>query len=973
MLVRTLPTSTPATVAVGAHGYGYIFTGNGNKPQRVDLTDGTCVDMGIPAPSDPPSVTPTGDPKLYVARIDVVDGGNMYHEAPRVTVGTTTNRGAEPCKARAYLRGNAVSEVVVLDHGRGFAGTPPVALSDTHSTGAQLTAVLDTTAPQDRITAVESSQPSTYPCLPFWSPLDSQVCAGWYGSQFWGDGLSWSMGLPDGHTIAFAGRRGRLLDFDITTAGGTPAKVRVTFDTVAVPAIGGANAPVSPPVIVWYCTRIVETQIIDGGSGFTGAVEVVIEDGGRGPSLGCCGSPGCSEAGLPHVVRLLTQQEAVLRGVASATTLYPIKEITVANGGQQYNVPPSVTVAGAGGASLTAEVKDGAITAIKILDGGLYATPPDVLAIEGGATAVAITRPHIRGKYDCFYRYVDDTPASRGGPIPSSLSPVATVDAGDGAGELVWAGIPDTITAGDRQLKVEYWRTTSNQSYTIYRVYQAGDVGFVDDLTDAEVTDYDRPGYLAMSILLPNGELNANRFGVPPTDRSVAVMYQDRLWYACDTNGDEPNSLGFSELNEPESCPDINEIILQTNVKGDDHITALIPYGSSLGIMQTRHAYRLSYVSQPIIDANIQIAAFRGCLNQRCWDEYEGIIYVMDNDGVYALDQGGAVQPLSLGLDQLFRYRIDFSKSRWFSVVADRRAGCLRVSVRYDDDGPGEYPTRQLCFGFDAKGWWEERYPTPLVGGASLRGVDGNYSCLYGTTDGAVYALNSGNTDYADGTITDVTVTNAGSGYSKPPAVTVTGDGTGAVIESAISPDGTLLGLYVRHGGYGYTNPQVVIAPPEDGTTATATCVASDGPVGTHCWIKTGNMEYPNDSLAPQPPDGSRNVAMLFTPTNGPCDLKLRMYYNNLPYPRVNVVRRDRGTGVVQDDREPATTLDMDAGRLPDSVSSGVCRALFTEKTVDDFRGNDRHVAAELSTVRGAAGRVVIHQIDMFGVPTPGA
>jgi hypothetical protein len=128
-------------------------------------------------------------------------------------------------------------------------------------------------------------------------------------------------------------------------------------------------------------------------------------------------------------------------------------------------------------------------------------------------------------------------------------------------------------------------------------------------------------------------------------------------------------------------------------------------------------------------------------------------------------------------------------------------------------------------------------------------------------------------------------------------------------------------------------------------------------------------MEYPHDSLPVEMKDTNRNVAMLFTPTAGPCQMKLRMYYNNAPTPRVNVAARDRGTGVVYETQEPCVTLDMDASLLPDRISTGVCRALFSSHTVDDIQGNDRHVAIELSSVAGDSGPVELHAVDVFGTP----
>jgi len=187
-----------------------------------------------------------------------------------------------------------------------------------------------------------------------------------------------------------------------------------------------------------------------------------------------------------------------------------------------------------------------------------------------------------------------------------------------------------------------------------------------------------------------------------------------------------------------------------------------------------------------------------------------------------------------------------------------------------------------------------------------------------------------------------------------------------------VDGDGGLLGLYVRCGGYGYEDPEITIEPPADGEQATAECELVNGPVGIPCWHKSGNMEYPSDALVPPGKgDQSRNVAVLFSPTQGTTPLKLRMYYNNQPYPRSYRTHRERGDGVIYQDNEPSVVIDMDAGLVPENISSGVCRALFTGHTMEDIRGNDKHVAVEVASVTSGTSKVILHQLDVFGVPTP--
>jgi hypothetical protein len=660
------------------------------------------------------------------------------------------------------------------------------------------------------------------------------------------------------------------------------------------------------------------------------------------------------------------------RGPAAIVPV-PVKSITIVNPGVQYLTPPKLSVSSTTGSGMTAKatVAGGQVISVSVVEpGGGYASPPTVTPIQGGATAVAIARCHVRGQYECYYRYVDDTPESRGGPRVSNLSPVCVLDAGDGAEKLLWSGYSAAAAAAKAKgLTLERWRTTSNQSFTLYRVSGETDE---DTLTDEELRDYNRPGYLGLPVILPNGELNANRFGIPPSDFAVAVTFQDRLWCAVDPSGMRPNALQYSEVDEPESMPDINELLIQTNVKGADSITALVPYGGTLGVFQSRHFYRVTYVAQPLIDVNVSVGGYRGCLNQRCWDEIDGMLYSMDAQGVYTMDYGGQIKSITDGVADLFTSRIDFTKSKWFSVVADPAEYLLRCSVRFIGDGPGDYPTRMLVYSFQTSAWWEERYPAPLVGAAAVVLPNGQRRVVYGSSSGKAYQLNTGNVDKSDGGIASVAIQNYGSGYTKPPKVTAPG-GCGAVLESAITADGQLLGIYVRIPGYGYSSGQLVIEPPENGTPAVAEYFISDDVLPIQYLFKTGNLEYPSDSMATDglPDGGARNISVLFTPTQGESLLKLRMYYNNSPHPRVNIVERDRGTGFVHDSNEPVTRVDMDAGTLPDNISSGVCRALFAGKTIDDLRGNDRHVALELSGAAGDSGPVAIHQLDIYGVPSP--
>ena len=599
----------------------------------------------------------------------------------------------------------------------------------------------------------------------------------------------------------------------------------------------------------------------------------------------------------------------------------------------------------------------------------------------------AIMRASFRGKYQCYYRYVNDkVPEEEGGPLYSNLSPLTEIDTGYGKGRITW-----TIDAPPDGFKAEIWRSSANQSTTLFQVASLdgttatdGKITFIDDLNDHELTDAKREEqtqvdgtyrcceFSAMPILLPNGELNANRFGVMDKDGdfSSAVMFQDRLWYSVDTSGKRPNSLMFSEADEVESCPDINEIVIQQNLRSADYMTALIPYAGALIACQSRHCHRLTYVSQPLIDVSTFLLAYRGCCSQRTWDIYEGIAYIMDDQGVYSLDPRGAVEPLTVGLDDLFQEKIDWSKRRWFIVRSDRRRNILRCSISFKGDN-GDYPTRQLCYSLDYKAWWMEIYPTNLVGCTDCRSTTGNVESIWGGSGGGIYRLGSGLTDDAQGAITSVEITNPGRGYKKPPVITVAGaTGSCADFICSINSDGEISGISIKQCGFGYEDGSLAISPPETGgQQATADYTVSSNATPVYYSLKTGNMEFITDTQEPKAAAAhSRQVSVVYQPTKLPSTLNLETYYNGALYPRSNVVTRDRGTGFVHSEDVPAATLDMKKTQAQDSESHGVARALFAGRTLDDMSGTDRHIAIGLSGKQDDSGRVTLHVVDIYGV-----
>lgn len=501
-------------------------------------------------------------------------------------------------------------------------------------------------------------------------------------------------------------------------------------------------------------------------------------------------------------------------------------------------------------------------------------------------------------------------------------------------------------------------------------------MAYLDDLTDDELRDPNRAGYAAMPIVLPNGQLNANRFGVPPSDKAVAVRFQDRLWYAVDTSGKQPNTIMYSEVDEPESVPDINEIILQQNTREPDAITALMPFGPMLIVMQARSSHSLSFAKQPFLDAQIAPIAYRGAISQRCWCMLDGTAYVLDQYGVYSLNAAGQVEPISQAVDDIFVTKTDFAKSKWFFLSADPTLRIIRAFVALKGDGSAGYPTVAMCYHIDSKTWWQERYPMRLSGACGVRLSNGDNRVAYAGR-GGLYLLNEGSCDLARGAVIQTVVTNGGSGYKKPPIVRAEG-GSGAEFRASINSKGSVSAIWITSMGYGYRLGvpfnALYVSPPDDpsGTQATAIFIATpmtaDTPVFTPYRVKTGAMEYVTDDQDPKAAaTTSRNVKVQYRPQPTACELAMRLFYNNSPHPRPNVASRDRGVGFSSNTVDSGGRLDMAGNMTKHGEDTGVASAMLSGRSMDDIATSDRAVAVELSGARKAPTPVVIYTLEAGG------
>lgn len=982
MITNRFSKHQPISCVQGRHGELIAVQGDGVRPARW-LGSGAAVDAGMDAPTAAPDIQIDATPKYYVARADITKPGACYYAAPPVTFQPQSSimpPKHRPAKAMAFLSQAGVSETTVLDGGKYYPDQPAVLLGDTHGKGAIIEAVLDAPADTDptnsRRTGITNweivSQPEFGATSRFAAGAggDTEIPIKGNGT-FTIDGSVWYRNdAPNpGYTCGFAGVsgiRGYQQGLRVTVSGwksGTGAALRIGWTGAEFVSNCSSTAGVNASFYVG-ASQASKASASKFGSGYSDDSKVIV---------------------TIEPISGDKSQKLVIEGMTNgnpdngAGERYAVKELVLKNGGSGYVVTPQIKITSntGFGAYATCTIANGKIATVTLENsGGGYASPPKVEVLAGGAEAFAIARPHLRGVYQCYCRYIDDTPEDRGGPVPSNLSPVKEVDAKEGATSITWS----VAAPAGRAKKVELWRSTSNEATTLYRAYVGSSVSFLDDLTDEELRDPDRDGYAAMPIVLPNGELNAMRFTPPPSDRAVVVRFQDRFWYGVDTSGKAPNTIYFSEVDEPESVPVENEIILQQNARDSDSVRALIPYGSTLLLMQARHAFSLSFVQQPLLDARVSPIAYRGAMNQRCWDIYGGVCYVLDQYGVYSVSPAGEVQGLSEQIDNLFREAIDFGKSVWNFLIVDAKTKVLRAFVAFKEDSSNGRPTRALCYSLETKAWWVERYPHQINSGTQVRLSNGDFRCVYGATGGA-YLLGEGNADAGRGAVVAVKLTNGGRGYKTPPKITAVsqfvnsegGGGIGAEFEAAINSEGSVVSIFIKNPGYGYSNGTLEISPPNDPNeqspvrataTFTASPVSTDTPMFPTYRYKSGCAEYASDSQDPKAAASStRNVSVSYQPQSAPCDVSMRLYYNNAAAPRGNVAGRNRGAGFSHSPSDMGARLDMGAA----ANSTGVSRALYSGRTVDDMNGADRNVAVELTGASKAPEPVVFYSLDIYG------
>lgn len=190
--------------------------------------------------------------------------------------------------------------------------------------------------------------------------------------------------------------------------------------------------------------------------------------------------------------------------------------------------------------------------------------------------------------------------------------------------------------------------------------------------------------------------------------------------YAVAPEDDERLAIRYSEADKPESW-DTTSLIKPTPDPGSGSMVGLMSLGLNLNILFEHRIYSLAYVANPLKDGHVRRTAWRGCLNQRCFQVVDEIAYVMDQEGVYMFDGqsvtdiSGQIQPLFGGTGVWSLNKLTFEHAH---SVRNPEEKTIRWFVCL---GGFRYPKHALCYQYEHQRWWIEEYEHPVPASAAGR------------------------------------------------------------------------------------------------------------------------------------------------------------------------------------------------------------------------------------------------------------
>jgi hypothetical protein len=235
-------------------------------------------------------------------------------------------------------------------------------------------------------------------------------------------------------------------------------------------------------------------------------------------------------------------------------------------------------------------------------------------------------------------------------------------------------------------------------------------------------------------------------------DRPVGDILPKFSLYAIRATNIDRRLIFYSEPGEMESWPPWNSVAIPDD---DDEVVALVRHQQALCVIGRRHIYRLVVRSDPALDGNMFLMAYRGAVGHRVVAQAEGVIYCLDESGIHAYDGNESTEPISYPIQTVFvpdglstTLNLDWESDRqrlWHASVDP-----TRTVIRWFVDLIGkESLTHALCYNYRSKTWWFEQYPFEVT--SACTGTVGHRRTIAGANLRRVFALGEGTTDVVAG------------------------------------------------------------------------------------------------------------------------------------------------------------------------------------------------------------------------------
>ena len=422
--------------------------------------------------------------------------------------------------------------------------------------------------------------------------------------------------------------------------------------------------------------------------------------------------------------------------------------------------------------------------------------------------------------------------------------------------------------------------------------------------------------------------------------------------YTINSPASERNTIHISEQDLPESVSTM--IILQENIRDEDNLVGAVVMGASYYAIKEHSLYRITWASQPAIDAQPTLAAMRGAINHSCADQHEGILYLMDDEGPYTFS-GNSVESIGVEIQNQWSDQVlDFSKKNTWKVRVDPLEEVVYFYVTAVGD-EGTNPKRTFVYDIRTKTWSQWKYVWE-IGDASKISYANQRRIAVGVTTEKFYVQNEGTLDGTQGVGTITGTATSGTVNTLIDDTSTTSfpnDCTGASV-AIIS--GTGVGQIVKIINRRSGNEIEVESwsTPPDSTSVYL--------IGAVEWMWKSGMFKLIDGESKT----NRYFRVVFQPTISDSTLYFKKYDNHSSSP-VQMNEWDGGDGVTVEQDDIRAVANLKISQKEDAEEPG-SKYLPWAAGIPSIRGNPvRWVTCEISGFQGL-DRIQLYELEVGGV-----